>query len=72
MFATAFALFATVVGLLAVKRSAETWGPAAAAGLGVGLLAMWTVLPLGGLLTVGAAVGSLVFAEREHKRRLTG
>lgn len=72
MFATVFALFATAVGLLAVKRSAETWGPAAAAGLGVGLLAVWTVLPLGGLLSIGAAVGSLVFAEREQQRRLTG
>ena len=71
MFATAFALFAAAVGLLAVHRTAGTWGSVPAGGLALGLLATWFVLPLGGLLTIAVSVGGIVFADREGRRRLS-
>ncbi len=72
VFASAFALFAVVLGGLAVRRTAQVWGPMPSLGLTVGLLMTWFVLPLGGLLTIGLAVGGLIFADRQAQRLLEG
>ena len=72
LFAAAFACFAALVGALALQRVRQTWGPATALGLGGGLLGVWFVLPLGGLLCVGLSLGSLVFADKEAQRRIRG
>lgn len=68
---TFFTLFAVFIAVIAIRKTALTWGGPAAAGLAAGLGAVGAFLPLGAVLALGAAVGALVFAEREDRRRIT-
>ncbi len=64
----AYIVFIGSVGVMAVRKTAHTFGPPQAAGLAVGLAAIYFWLPLGGLLTLGASVGALAVARHQNRQ----
>lgn len=64
----AWTVFVGGVAITAVADTGRTWGPAQALGLAAGLAALYFWVPLGGLFTIGAAVGALTLAKGEQKR----
>ena len=64
----AYVAFIAGVGGWAVRDTARTFGPPQALGLAVGLAAIYFVLPLGGLLTMGASLGALTLARHQQKQ----
>jgi|GEM_PF-4228246 len=64
----AWKVFVGGVAITAVADTKRTWGPAQALGLAAGLLALYFWVPLGGILTIGAAIGALTLAKGEQKR----
>ena len=72
MFDSLFALLVLSVSFLAAERAGRVWGLSHGLGLWVGLGAVYYLLPAGGLIALGLAIGGLKVAELEARRQLRG